>query len=99
MATIIDTQTLHHVAALARMEITPEEEGPLLADLERILAHVAQLGAVDTSATTGKRPVMEELRADEPGQGLTRQQALAGAPETRNGFVVVHNVMGGDDEQ
>ncbi len=99
MATIIDRQTLLHVAALARLEITPEEEGPLLADLERILGYVAQLGAIDTSATTGKRPVMKELRPDEPAPGLTRQQALAGAPETRDGFVVVHNVMGGDDEQ
>lgn len=99
MATIIDRQTLLHVAALARLEITPEEEGPLLADLERILAHVAQLGAIDTSATTGERPAMTELRPDEPVQGLTRQQALAGSPETRDGFVVVHNVMGGDDEQ
>jgi aspartyl-tRNA(Asn)/glutamyl-tRNA(Gln) amidotransferase subunit C len=99
MATIIDRQTLVHVAALARLEITPEEEGPLLADLERIFAHVAQLGAVDTSATVSKRPAMKELRPDEPSQGLTREQALAGAPETRDGFVIVHNVMGGDDEQ
>jgi len=99
MATIIDRQTLLHVAALARLEITPEEEGPLLDDLERILAHVAQLGVVDTSATVSKRTAMAELRPDEPIQGLTRQQALAGSPETRDGFVVVHNVMGGDDEQ
>ena len=99
MATIIDRQTLLHVAALARLEITPEEEGPLLADLEHILAHVAQLAAVDTSATSGKRQFMKELRADEPAHGLTRQQALSGAPESRDGFVVVHNVMRGDDEQ
>jgi aspartyl-tRNA(Asn)/glutamyl-tRNA(Gln) amidotransferase subunit C len=99
MATIIDRQTLLHVAALARLEITPEEEGPLLADLERILVHVAQLGAVDTSAATIKRPAMTDLRPDEPIPGLTRHEALAGFPETRDGFVVVHNVMGGDDEQ
>ncbi len=30
MATIIDKETLEHVASLARLEITPEEEGPLL---------------------------------------------------------------------
>ncbi|MHB8072077.1 MAG: Asp-tRNA(Asn)/Glu-tRNA(Gln) amidotransferase subunit GatC, partial [Candidatus Cryosericum sp.] len=65
----------------------------------RILAHVAQLGAVDTSATTSKRPAMKEFRPDEPGRSLDRQQALADAPEVKDGFVVVHNVMGGDDEQ
>jgi aspartyl-tRNA(Asn)/glutamyl-tRNA(Gln) amidotransferase subunit C len=97
MATIIDKKTLEHVATLARLEITPEEEGPLLADLERILGHVAQLISVDTSAVVNKRPAMTELRPDEPSKGLTREEGLGGAPAMRDGFVVVRNVMGGDD--
>ncbi|MBA4365162.1 MAG: Asp-tRNA(Asn)/Glu-tRNA(Gln) amidotransferase subunit GatC [Caldisericia bacterium] len=97
MATIIDNKTLQHVAALARLEITPEEEGPLLGDLERILGHVAQLSSVDTSAIVSRRPVMTELRPDEPSEGLTRAQGLGDAPATRDGFVVVRNVMGGED--
>jgi aspartyl-tRNA(Asn)/glutamyl-tRNA(Gln) amidotransferase subunit C len=98
MAMIIDKETLEHVASLARLEITPEEEGPLLGDLERILGHVAQLSSVDTSATISKRPAMTELRPDEPCEGLTRAEGLGGAPAMRDGFVVVRNVMGGEDE-
>jgi len=95
---IIDKETLQHVASLARLEITPEEEGPLLGDLERILGHVAQLSSVDTSAVISKRPAMTELRSDEPSEGLTREEGLGGAPAMRDGFVVVRNVMGGEDE-
>lgn len=97
MAMIIDKVTLQHVASLARLEITSEEEGPLLGDLERILGYVAQLSSVDTSATVNKRPAMTELRPDEPGEGLTREAGLGGAPAMRDGFVVVRNVMGGED--
>jgi aspartyl-tRNA(Asn)/glutamyl-tRNA(Gln) amidotransferase subunit C len=98
MATIIDKVTLQHVASLARLEITPDEEGPLLGDLERILGYVAQLSSVDTSATVSKRPAMTELRPDEPRDGLTWEEGLSGAPAMRDGFVVVRNVMGGEDE-
>ena len=98
MAMIIDKETLKHVASLARLEITPEEEGPLRGDLERILGYVAQLSSVDTSAIVSKRPAMTELRPDEPGTGLTREKGLGGAPSMRDGFVVVRNVMGGEDE-
>lgn len=97
MATIIDKETLHHVATLARLEITPKEEKGLLGDLERILEHVAQLASVDTSAVVSRRPAMTELRPDEPSEGLTRADGLGGAPAMRDGFVVVRNVMGGED--
>ena len=98
MGMIIDKEALEHVASLARLEITPQEEEPLLGDLERILGYVAQLGSVDTSAIVSKRPTMTELRPDEPGEGLTREAGLGGAPAMRDGFVVVRNVMGGEDE-
>lgn len=95
---IIDKETLEHVALLARLEITPDEEGSLLGDIERILGYVAQLSSVDTSATISKRPAMAELRPDEPCEGLTREEGLGGAPAMRDGFVIVRNVMGAEDE-
>jgi aspartyl-tRNA(Asn)/glutamyl-tRNA(Gln) amidotransferase subunit C len=98
MATIIDRQTLEHVASLARLEIPPDQEAGLLTDLEHILTYVAQLGSVDTSMVASHRPVMTALREDTPTPGLTREEGLGGAPALRDGFVVVHNVMGGDDE-
>ena len=98
MATIIDKKTLEHVASLARLAIAPDEEGPLLGDLERILGYVAQLTSVDTSAVVSKRPAMTVLRPDTPSEGLTREAGLGGAPAMRDGFVIVRNVMGGEDE-
>ncbi len=98
MATIIDRQTLEHVASLARLEIRPDQEAGLLTDLEHILTYVAQLGSVDTGMVVSRRPVMTALREDAPTPGLTREEGLGGAPAVRDGFVVVHNVMGGDDE-
>ncbi|HNW84373.1 MAG TPA: Asp-tRNA(Asn)/Glu-tRNA(Gln) amidotransferase subunit GatC [Candidatus Cryosericum sp.] len=98
MATIIDRQTLEHVASLARLEVTDDQEAGLLNDLEHILAYVAHLGSVDTSAVVSRRPAMSALREDTPTTGLTREEGLGGAPALRDGFVVVHNVMGGDDE-
>ena len=98
MATIIYRQTLEHVASLARLEIPADQEAGLLNDLEHILAYVAQLGLVDTGTVVSRRPAMSALREDVPSTGLTREEGLGGAPALRDGFVVVHNVMGGDDE-
>ncbi len=99
MKQIIDKETLQHIASLARLEIAPGEETQLLSDLEKILAYVAQLGSVDTSAALPAHAVMNELRSDKPQEGLTREQGLGQAPAAKNGFVVVQNVMGGDDEE
>ncbi|MGB9666228.1 MAG: Asp-tRNA(Asn)/Glu-tRNA(Gln) amidotransferase subunit GatC [Candidatus Cryosericum sp.] len=98
MSAIIDGKTLEHVASLARLEITEDQEKELLNDMEKILGYVAQLSAVDTASVGSKRPVMSELRSDEPVEGLSREQGLGQAPALRDGFVVVRNVMGGDDE-
>lgn len=98
MAARIDRDTLTHVAALARLDITPDEEPGLLDDLQRILDYVARLSSVDTSGVVLQRSAMETMREDTPVPGLPREQALADAPCMRNGFVVVHDVMGGTDE-
>lgn len=98
MAAIIDSKTLEHVASLARLEITPDHEENLRGDLEKILGYVAQLTSIDTSSVVSKRLAMTELRPDEATDGLTREQGLGGAPAMRDGFVVVRNVMGGEDE-
>ncbi len=97
MEQIIDEKTLQHVASLARLEIAPAEEASLLRDLEKILTYVAQLGKIDTAATPAPAE-MAALRPDEPEQGLTREEGLGQAPAARDGFVIVQNVMGGEDE-
>ena len=44
----ITKKELHHLAALARIELHSHEEEKLLKDLEKILAHFEELKALDT---------------------------------------------------
>ncbi len=44
-------QDIHHIADLARLALTPEEEERFLAQLSSILEYVSQLQEVDTAST------------------------------------------------
>lgn len=56
----MDRDTVRRVAALARLELTPEEEERLAADLARIVALVDELPEVDPEeAAAGSAPVGE----------------------------------------
>ena len=44
-------QDIHHIADLARLALTPEEEERFLTQLSSILEYVSQLQEVDTDAT------------------------------------------------
>ena len=45
----IDKDTLHKIAHLARLEVKPEEEAPLLKSLESVLSWMEQLYELDTT--------------------------------------------------
>jgi aspartyl-tRNA(Asn)/glutamyl-tRNA(Gln) amidotransferase subunit C len=83
-----------YVADLANLELTPDESQHMVADLNSILGHMDQLNRLDT---TGVEPLAELVssfapqgtadfayaqRADEVRSGLTREAALANAPDT-----------------
>ncbi|MSP91673.1 MAG: Asp-tRNA(Asn)/Glu-tRNA(Gln) amidotransferase subunit GatC [Myxococcales bacterium] len=86
-----------HVARLARIELRPEEAAMLGHDLDRILAYVEELRAVDTDAVepmihAGDRGLV--LRQDVERDGLGAAMATAGAPATEGGAFVVPRVIG-----
>lgn len=85
----MDVAATRHVAALAQLSLTPDEERELAADLDRILAFVAELEAVDTRGvppmTHANLADAARWRADEIAPGLTREAALSGAPRTTDG--------------
>jgi aspartyl-tRNA(Asn)/glutamyl-tRNA(Gln) amidotransferase subunit C len=84
---------IRHVAALAELTLSSEEEVRLAAEIGRVVAHMAELETIDTSDVPPMAHVTADapsaLRADEPHTGLSHEQALAGAPRVAHeGFSV-----------
>jgi len=87
---------LDHVAALARLALTPEEKERFGAQLGDVLAYVAQLGEVDVSGvepTAHAFPVVNVWAADLPAPGLTAEEALRNAPARRENMFLVPKVV------
>jgi aspartyl-tRNA(Asn)/glutamyl-tRNA(Gln) amidotransferase subunit C len=81
---------------LARLGLEPGEEDFYVEQLSAILSHIDRLGEVDTTAippTAQVVPLVNRMRDDEPRPGLSQEQALANAPEARDGFFVVRAIQ------
>lgn len=80
----IDKETLHKIAHLARLELKPEEEAPMIAKLEGVLNWMQQLNEVDTSQVEPLTHMTMELNAfreDIPQVTIGREEGLANAPK------------------
>lgn len=82
----IDRAQVRHVARLARLALSPEEEERYAAQLGHVLDYVERLLAVDVSAMeplsfAGDQGAELPLRDDVPQPGLSREQALEAAPQ------------------
>jgi aspartyl-tRNA(Asn)/glutamyl-tRNA(Gln) amidotransferase subunit C len=75
---------IDHVAKLARLDLSAEEKDRLRAQLGLILDHAAKVGEVAADAvppTAYAIPRANVLRPDEPAPSLSREEALANAPD------------------
>lgn len=84
------------MAMLCRLGLEPGEEDFYAQQLGSILAHVARVREIDTEhiPPTAQVVVLEgRLREDEPRPGLSQQEALANAPEARDGYFVVKAIQ------
>ncbi len=75
---------IHHVAKLARLELTAEEAACYEGQLARVLDHMGTLAKFDLAGvepTSHALPVYDVVRPDVERLGFTRQQALANAPK------------------
>ena len=92
----VDHETLLKIAHLSRLEIRPDEETDLLSSLNGVLTWMEQLNEVDT---TGVEPLMHispdlnVLRDDVVANHLSRDQALANAPQHEGPFFQVPKVL------
>jgi aspartyl-tRNA(Asn)/glutamyl-tRNA(Gln) amidotransferase subunit C len=78
---------IDHVARLARLALSDEERERLREQLGLILDHAArvqEVAAEDVPPTAHPVPQTNVFRNDEPGDCLTPDEALAGAPETED---------------
>lgn len=92
----IDVETVRHVAKLARLELTGEEEVTFARQLGQILGYVEQLSRVDTQGlepTSHSLPQVNVLRVDDPHLGLDRDDLLAAAPAAESGMFRVPKIL------
>lgn len=79
----ISLEQVRHVAQLARLELTPEEEQRLPVELSAILAYVDKLNELDTKEIEPTAQVGESgmpMRSDEVTNSSAPDEMLANAP-------------------
>jgi aspartyl-tRNA(Asn)/glutamyl-tRNA(Gln) amidotransferase subunit C len=100
MTAKVSVEDVERVAELAHLELTPEETGAMLHDLNAILDYVAELNELDTAGVAPLAQVTELL--DQAGGGLRgdvllpsldRAKVMAEAPETNGVFFKVPKVI------
>jgi aspartyl-tRNA(Asn)/glutamyl-tRNA(Gln) amidotransferase subunit C len=97
MATPISTADVAHVARLARLALTDEELEQFTGQLAAVLAHAADVEALDTSGvrpTAHPLPITNVLRDDVVVPGVDRDEVLAQAPAAESGRFRVPRILG-----
>ena len=92
----VDKKTVSKVARLARIAVPEERLEPMAKELNTILAWIEQLNEVDVEGVEPMTtPVAMEMpmREDVVTDGNIRDQVLANAPRTEDGFFVVPKVV------
>ena len=85
---MLSREQVLHVARLARLELTEEEQGRMAEELSKVLDYMetmAELDLADVEPTSHVVAVENALRADEPRPSLPQDVALAGAPDAADG--------------
>ncbi|MGA0840040.1 MAG: Asp-tRNA(Asn)/Glu-tRNA(Gln) amidotransferase subunit GatC [Pseudomonadales bacterium] len=87
---------IDHLCRLARLELDPAERVAAEADLQRIIAMVDEMQAVDTSGVTPLAhplPGIQRLRADAVTETVDRGRFQALAPAVEDGLYLVPRVV------
>ena len=89
-------EQVRHIARLARLRLTDEEERRYAEQLSAILAYAERLKRVETSdvpPATGVQDLQAPLRPDTPRPSLPRERALANAPASADGMFLVLPIL------
>jgi aspartyl-tRNA(Asn)/glutamyl-tRNA(Gln) amidotransferase subunit C len=99
MTAKVTVQDVERVAELAHLELTPDESGRMVTDLNAILEYVAELNELDTSGVVPLSQVSElssvtgEPRPDQVRPSLDRATVMQQAPESDQAFFKVPKVI------
>lgn len=92
----VDKNTVRKVARLARIAMPEERLEPMAKELNGILAWIEQLNEVDVDGVEPMTTPVEmklPMRDDVVSDGNIRDQVLANAPRSEEGFFVVPKVV------
>lgn len=96
----LNKEDVLHIARLARLELTETELAEYGKQLSAILAYADQLQGVDTSTispTASVLPLRNVMRDDVVSPGLERDDVLANAPASADGYFVVGAILDGGE--
>ncbi len=92
----VNDALIDSLSNLARLEFNAAEKLEIKKDLQRMISFVEKLGELDT---TGVEPILhmssetDVLREDIPHGSVSREEALANAPETDGIYFKVPKVI------
>ncbi len=94
----IDRSQVRHVARLARLQLSPEEEERFAAQLGNVLEYIERLAKVDVSGVeplsfAGDAAAGLALRDDAVRECLPREKVLAQAPQQDGQAFVVPRII------
>jgi aspartyl-tRNA(Asn)/glutamyl-tRNA(Gln) amidotransferase subunit C len=93
---MISRAEVEHVARLARLQLGDDELEQMRAQLSAILQYIDKLRALDTAAvepTSHAVPLVNVLREDAVAPCLSREDALANAPDRAGEFFRVPRII------
>ena len=99
MTAKVTVQDVERVAELAHLQLTGDETGRMLKDLNAILEYVAELNEIDCRGVEPLAQVGElsnvggEPRADRVEPSLDRAEVMREAPESNGAFFKVPKVI------
>jgi aspartyl-tRNA(Asn)/glutamyl-tRNA(Gln) amidotransferase subunit C len=85
---MLSREQVLHVARLARLELTDDEQARMAEELSKVLDYMetmSELDLADVEPTSHVVAVENALRADEPRPSLPQDAALASAPDPADG--------------
>lgn len=92
----LSREDVRHVAQLARLDFSEDEEARMAEEMSQILDYVEKLDELDTAGVPPMSHVLDVtnvFRGDEVESQIDREQALEPAPETADGHFQVPAVL------
>ncbi|MFB6249686.1 MAG: Asp-tRNA(Asn)/Glu-tRNA(Gln) amidotransferase subunit GatC [Salinibacter sp.] len=92
----LSREDVRHVAELARLDFSDDEEARMAEEMSQILEYVEKLDELDTSGVPPMSHVLDVTnvyREDDIESRIDREQALEPAPASEQGYFLVPRVV------